>query len=252
MFYTLSKLLDLLFSPVFWALAFGLAALLCGRRVPQLARALGALALLTLYLPASGLCARLLFAYVERFDGPVVQPGVHYDAVVLLGGFIRRPEGSTELELAEGGDRLIRAWEMVRDGRADRVLVSGGSGNESAPEADLGAQMLRELGVDPARILRERKSRNTRENAVEVAAMVRDAGLERLALVTSAFHMQRALGCFRAVGLSVDALATDHQLPVVHGPFEALAPRASALAQSELALRELAGRLVYRLRGYAR
>ncbi|MET0340212.1 MAG: YdcF family protein [Polyangiales bacterium] len=249
MFYALSKLLDLTFSPLSWALALGLAALALAGRRPRLSRVLGALALLTLYLPSTGGCAAWLFAYVERFDGSVVAPGVRYDAVVLLGGFIERRDGKDELD--ESADRLLRAWEMVRDGRAARVVIAGGS-DTGVAEADLAADLLVQMGTDPARILRDTKSRNTRENATALRDIVRAEKLGRLALVTSAFHMERALGCLRAVGLEADALATDHQVPRVRGVVDALAPRAHLLAKSELALRELAGRLVYRLRGYAR
>jgi uncharacterized SAM-binding protein YcdF (DUF218 family) len=72
-----------------------------------------------------------------------------------------------------------------------------------------------------------------------------------LLLVTSAAHMARAAGCFRAVGLTPDTLPVDQRaLPPAWDAWSPL-PRAVHLAQSELALRELAGRLVYRLRGYS-
>ena len=253
MFYTLSKLLDLAFSPLFWALVLGLTATLLaaqGRR-RRLVGVLGGGALLLLYLPASGLGAWLMSGYVERFDGAAARPDVRYDAVVLLGGFAGRGPDRA-IELSEAGDRLLRTWEVLRDERARRVVIAAGGPEPGESEADLAADLLGQLGIARARMLLDRSSRNTRENALALRDIVAREQLGRLLLVTSAFHMQRALGCLRAVGLSADALATDHQTPGRLGVFDAVAPRASNLALSELALRELAGRLVYRLRGFAR
>ena len=256
-FYTLSKLLDLAFSPLFWALslaalAWGLGAGLPARLArPRVARILGASALATLYLPSTGLCAWLLLGYVERFDGPLAQADVRYDAVVLLGGFAGRGPDAA-VEISDAGDRLLRAWEVLRDERAARVVIAAGGAEEGETEADVAADLLGQLGIARGRMLLDRTSRNTRENALQLRDIVAREQLGRLLLVTSAFHMQRALGCLRAVGLRADALATDHQNPAQLGVFDALAPRANNLGKSELALRELAGRAIYRLRGYAR
>ncbi len=252
MFFALSKILDVLFSPLFWALALGAAcALAAHRERVRAARAFGLAAWLTLYVPASGWFAAALFGYVERFDGPTMRPGVRYDAVILLGGFIRRGV-ERPFELAESADRLVETWQLLASGRAAQVVISGGRTGSSPPEADVAADLLQQLGVARSRMLLGRESRNTRENALEVRAIAKRAKLGRMVLVTSAFHMQRALECMRAVGLRPDALATDYQAPELASWWDALLPRAAHLAVSERALRELAGRAVYRLRGYAR
>lgn len=250
MFYFLSKVLDLAFSPVCHALIYGALAMLFLRRGrARLGRALGVAAWVILYLPASGWVARWLMREVEAFDGPLYAAEKHYDAVVLLGGFSGRNEVGA-VELTEGADRLLAAWRLVRTGAADKVVIAGGAADGQEPEATIAADLLREAGIDDARILRDERSRNTRENALEVRDIVARAGLRKLALVTSAFHMQRALGCMRAVGLFPDALAVDRQRPLIHTWLDLLAPRADHLRLSEMALRELAGRLIYRARGY--
>jgi len=93
---------------------------------------------------------------------------------------------------------------------------------------------------------------NTHDNAVATSRIAREHGWTHLVVVTSAFHMPRALACFRAVGLEVDALPVDYRSfdPSRHG-FSWL-PRSHALDQSTNALRERAGRTVYALWGYAR
>jgi uncharacterized SAM-binding protein YcdF (DUF218 family) len=70
-------------------------------------------------------------------------------------------------------------------------------------------------------------------------------------VVTSAFHMPRAYGCFRAVGLDVDTLPVDFRS--YKGPYSSeLVPRAEHLAHSTTALREWFGRVIYRVRGFSR
>jgi len=112
------------------------------------------------------------------------------------------------------------------------------------------ARQLESWGIAPDRLIIEDRSRNTRENAVESARILRERGWPRALLVTSAFHMPRALGCFRAVGLDVDTLAVDLRSDNTPKTLADLLPRTKSLHTSAAALRELAGRVIYRLRGY--
>ena len=72
-------------------------------------------------------------------------------------------------------------------------------------------------------------------------------------IVTSAFHMPRAAECFAAVGMKVDTLSVDYRAHQ-HGGGELFAwmPRARELATTSAALREVFGRLVYRVQGYGK
>jgi uncharacterized SAM-binding protein YcdF (DUF218 family) len=133
------------------------------------------------------------------------------------------------------------------------VLVSGGlafpqPGDVS--EADRLAAKLAQWGVPPDRIAVERSSRNTRENAIESAKLAAARGWHSLLLVTSAYHAPRALGCFRAVGLEPDVLPVDRRAGDGRG--RGWLPHADALLKTTDAIRELAGRLAYRVAGYAR
>jgi uncharacterized SAM-binding protein YcdF (DUF218 family) len=157
------------------------------------------------------------------------------------------------VELDAHVDRLLRAWELVRAGKARAVLLSGGfiaPEPGDVPEADLLAGKLAQWGIPPAQIVVEAASRNTLENAVETARIASARGWRTLLVVTSAVHLPRAMGCYRAVGLEPDALPVDRRAG--DGRVSSWLPRASALARSTDVLRELAGRIVYRLSGYSR
>jgi len=253
LFFLLSKTLDWLVSPLTWSLVSGALALAFARRRPRLALGLGALALLVLVFFSTEIVSNALSRAAERGAVRTVRPQVTYDAVIVLGGGLD-PDAtlsSGEPELNAAAERIVRGFEMLKSGWAQNVLLSAGKTNPDAaaiPEAVVLATQLEEWGIDGARIFPESLSRNTRENAVESAKIVRARGWSSLVLVTSAAHMPRALGCFHAVGLSPDALPIDYRSSdVSHG----LAPRAGNLAASTDVIHELVGRAVYRALGYS-
>jgi uncharacterized SAM-binding protein YcdF (DUF218 family) len=250
-FLAASKLLDLAFAPLSWALALLVAAVLLRRRRHAWALVVAAIAVLAAF--SSGPVANAIARAAERSAPRTFRPDARYDAVIVLGGAYdpAASRRSGEVELRESAERILRGWELVRDGRAAHVLVSGGAiapaPGEQA-EADAVAGLYRAWGVPADRIVAEPRSRNTRENAIESARIVRERGWRSLLLVTSAAHMPRALGCFHAVGLAPDALPVDRRA----GDGGERLPRADALALATDMLRELAGRVVYRAAGYAR
>jgi uncharacterized SAM-binding protein YcdF (DUF218 family) len=252
-FLALSKVLDLAVEPLVWGLLLGVAAIVWRRG----GRRRAALAVLALVLPGLAALApvadrlqRLAAAGAAR----TFRDDVTYDAAVVLSGAVSAgaTSASGELELTAAADRVTRALELVRAGRVRHLVLSGGPpfprpGEVSEPE--LVRDRLVAWGVPPERILVETGSRNTRENAIETARLLAAHGLERVLLVTSAAHAPRALGCFRAVGLSPDLLPVDHRAGRGGGGW---LPRAADLERSTGALRELAGRAVYFARGWTR
>jgi uncharacterized SAM-binding protein YcdF (DUF218 family) len=110
---------------------------------------------------------------------------------------------------------------------------------------------LVELGVPRSALILDTKSRNTRENAVNTAAIFKVRGWRSGILVTSAAHMPRALAAFQRVGLSVVPATTG----VRAGPteFDGLDLQMSneARRRTTEAIKEILGLLVYRLLGWA-
>jgi uncharacterized SAM-binding protein YcdF (DUF218 family) len=251
-FYTLSKLLDLLLAPLSWVLLLLVAAFLLRRRGAIAWALVGAAATVIFVLSAEPVADRLM-RYAEASARSTYRPGATYDAVVVLGGVLEanKPHPGGDPELSRAADRIVRTYELARDGHARNVLVSGGTGRPRADEpseAEQLAALLRRWGIPSERIAIETRSRNTRENAEESARIVRAHGWTTLLLVTSAWHMPRALGCFRREGLSPDVLPVD--FAGGDGRGQGWLPRVAALEKSSEAIRELAGRVVYRLAGY--
>jgi len=254
-FLFLSKILDVLLEPLTWAVLLVLAGALLRKRgrVAWGLVLLAAAELVTFSLPS---VADALMRFTEGSAPRTMSDGEPYDVVIVLGGVMeaRAPWMDDGRDLTGAAERITRTLELLREGRARQVLISGGDANPDpgvASEAEQLAAMLRAWGVEPARIAVETSSRNTRENAVESARVVAEHGWHRLLLVTSAAHMPRALGCFHRVGLRPDALPVDYRggAPGAVDP-SGWWPRAADLDLSTQALRELAGRLVYRVKGY--
>jgi uncharacterized SAM-binding protein YcdF (DUF218 family) len=253
-FLVLSKVLDWFLAPLTWALlALAAAALL--RRRARLGGALASLGVSILVLFSSNPVASRLERLAERGVRATFRPDVVYDAVIVLGGMVdadaTRARGETQL--GDEVDRVLRAFELVRAGAARAVLLSGGivaPQPGDVPEADRLAAKLVQWGIPAGQVVVEAASRNTRENAIESSRVAAARGWRTLLLVTSAAHVPRAAGCFRAVGLEPDLLPVDFRAGDGRGG--GWLPRAAALARSTDALRELAGRAVYRLAGYTR
>ncbi len=252
MFFVLSKLLDIALSPLGWTLFLVGGGLALRKRRPRLAVACGVLGLLVLVGFSLDPVANKLWRALETPPLSSARPGDRWDAVIVLSGLV--DDAATEAfgrpAYNDNVERLLETFQLLRSDRARFVLISGGSGRLGGgpPEADVIAQQLEAWGIDRSRIVLERGSRNTHENAAASTAIVHDRGWRKVLLVTSAFHMPRALGCFRKEGLAVDTLAVDFRS---NPGFGLPLPRATALGRSEEAIRELAGRVIYRLVGFS-
>lgn len=258
MFFILSKTLDVFLSPYIWALLFAALAVPWSARAARhwrRRRRFGVLAVALMVVPAVQPVGNGLLWQLEHSAPSTVRSEVTYDAVIVLGGLVddEMSAQSGMTEYTNAVERLTEADALLRANRARQVIVTAGTHPEYPEfgEAHLIARQLEAWGVDKSRIIIEDRARNTRENALYTAEIVRTRGLHELLLVTSAFHMQRARECFAAVGLRPDTLAVDFhatrpRLPSLAGWI----PRLSNYTDTEAVLREVFGRFVYRARGY--
>jgi uncharacterized SAM-binding protein YcdF (DUF218 family) len=258
-FYFFSKILDVLLSPLAWAILLCLYAARRRRHARgRRARRWPALtAALVLYVFSIEPVANALTASLETPDTNTARDGVTYDAVALLGGVVDDRATFTHRQPSynENIERLLVTFDLLRTGRAKVAVVSGGPVDGSRAEVVeahvLGKQLV-DWGIAPDRIVIEDQARNTRENAVYVAKIAREHGWSAIVVVTSAFHVPRALDCFRAVSLRVDALPVDYKSYDVRRFSSSWLPRAAFLGDSTRAIREIAGRAIYRAQGYGR
>jgi uncharacterized SAM-binding protein YcdF (DUF218 family) len=256
-FIYLSKIVPKFFFPVCLCLELAVFAWVLLRRRPRLSRALLSLSVLSLWLPST---PALSDGLMRRLEGhyPVLAAasmGPAEAAVILGGGTSGKGPEQPEVELGSSGGRLLYGFRLYRAGRAPLLILSGGSLYPGESEAGQMRQILAEWGVPTKALLLEERSRNTHENAVEVLRLSQERGLRRILLVTSAFHMPRALAIFRheAAGRGIEVVPAPTGQYAVRGHVFLLGdflPDAGALANSTLALREYLGIAIYRLRGW--
>jgi uncharacterized SAM-binding protein YcdF (DUF218 family) len=240
----LAKLLPIFVYPLGAAILVGALALALSfttwRRIGQV---LLGLTLLTLWIAATPLCANWLNWRLQSELGPVSVGSLpQSDVIVLLGGI-------------GPADRIVDTLRVYRAGKAPLIVISGGNQPWRAcavPEAESISDVLVGLGIPFSALILETQSRNTRENAVNTAAIFKAHGWRTGLLVTSGAHMPRALAAFQKMGISLVPAATD----IYAGPPQFvslldLLPDAKALARTTSAIKEMIGLCVYRFRGWA-
>lgn len=181
-----------------------------------------------------------------RFEAPETLPAAP-TGVIVLGGAVRHLKGWPRPRLNEAADRLLAMAELGRAYPDAPIVFTGGEGSlrhAGRAEADVVRDLASSLGLDLTRVIFENRSRNTHENAVRTRALLEEAGLplDGWLLVTSAFHMPRAVGVFRRQGFDVTPYPVDYR----SGGAPTLA---AGLARLDLGLREALGLLAYRLTG---
>jgi uncharacterized SAM-binding protein YcdF (DUF218 family) len=195
----------------------------------------------------------MLLALEQRFPLPAALPE-RIDGIVVLGGAV-----NSVLEFSSGvtafncsAVRVIDAVALARrHPEAKLVLVGGGAFPIGYSDARTTLRFLVDQAIAPVRIVLEGKSRNTRENAVYAKELVRPAPGQIWLLVTSAYHMPRAVGAFTAAGWRVIAYPVDFSID----PRRDLRPSfnlVGGLNDTTFAAHEWLGLLAYRLMGWTR
>ena len=195
-----------------------------------------------------------LLAPLENRFPPYSDDGTPIAGVVVLGGAVRPglSFARDQLTVGDAAERVIAMADLARRHPAARIVFTGGSGavvDDERPEAEAVARFAPTLGIDPNRILYENRSRTTAENARDTRALVTPKTGERWLLVTSAWHMPRAIGTFRRVGFPVQAYPVDYRTGTAGDHLIPEPSIASGLDRFDLAVREWAGLVAYRLAG---
>lgn len=240
-----SKIATALISPLGTVLVLGVVAVLFGglrRRCGALW--LGVVALFWLWIWSLPVASLWLRGVVEESYPPVAASQLPLAAaIVVLGGSIVPPDRRyASADLTEAVDRLRFTAQLYHAGKAPWVVLSGGSDREVSLTSEAAAMrlFLRELGVPDSAMVLEEASRTTRENARFTDVVLRERGIERILLVTSALHMRRALGLFEAEGIEVVPAPTDHEARAV-ARWQQWLPDAGALEGSGRAMKEWVG-----------
>lgn len=228
-------------------LVIALAGALLARRRARLGAALAGAAGAGLWILSLPLAAGFLLATLQSAPALTAPSASAAEAIVVLGGDVDAyaPEyggaslGELSLERVRYAAWLARATGLP-------VLTTGGVVDAGAPSVGelMALALERELGVAVRWV--EPRSSNTWENARFSAEILRAAGVQRVYLVTHAWHMPRSRESFEACGLDVVCAPTAFRARPEWEPSD-FVPSSKALRESALALHEWIGRAAYRL-----
>jgi uncharacterized SAM-binding protein YcdF (DUF218 family) len=246
-----ARMRGLVADPIFLVLVIGAVGTLMTLRNRIAGCALVGSAFLLLYALSTPLLSKQLLAMAQLPSGALSDPHAEYEepgAIVVLSAGRHRsaPEYGGDIVDGLGLERLRYAAHEARKTGLP-VLVSGGRDrDDEVPLADLMKQVLEEDMQVPVRWVEDR-SRNTFENALFSARMLRSENIGSVILVTHAFHMRRAAEAFERVGIHVVPAATVFTLTGTPFELRDLVPQVSSLQSSAYALHELIGLVAYRI-----
>ncbi len=235
MSFFLKKLLGfIILPPAIFVLLFLLIAFLSKRKLISLLAFLGAFGL---YLLSVEPVKDMLYKPLE--EAYPVPKEVQADVLVVLGG----GSYNTGILKEDSMKRLLTGF-ILHKRYGLPIILSGGASIGKLPEAEIMKQLLEELGVDKSKIFTEVRSRDTFENAKYVKEICEKHNFRRVVLITSAYHMPRAVETFKKAGLEVIPYPTDFKQDKRYNLYSFI-PKMSVLNDSYKALREHLGGLAY-------
>ncbi len=254
MFFIISKTVTIFLMPIYWLVALGLGWLFAKKLKVFFKKTF----ITTFIILTNPFLINTLMLGWEIAPIPIDRVGKFEIGIVLTGVVNSSKTPQDRIHMAEGADRLLHALMLYRQGKIKKILITGGNvsitGKVYASEARKLATILLQEKVDEADIIIEENARNTRENALFTKAIL-DKHFPNSAylLITSGFHMRRAVACFEKVGIKVTPFSagfyTQDFYNTLH--FGAILPTEKSLYLWQIWVHEFLGYLTYKMVGYA-
>ncbi|MBS7698215.1 MULTISPECIES: YdcF family protein [unclassified Chelatococcus] len=257
MFFYVSKIIWFLTAPSTLMMAtVCLGALLLFTRFFKAGRVLVALGALGFLVFGSSPVPRLMIRELERRFPPAAGDAAAsarpVDGIIVLGGALDYRRG--QMRLTDAGARVSAALALAHHNPEARVVFTGGHDaillRSPVSEAEMARDLFQSASLSDSRVIYEGQSRNTHENALFTAKLVTPQPGERWLLVTSAFHMPRAMGTFRAAGFDVEPYPVDFRADDSIDDIRPFRMVSEGLRLTDLTVREAMGLIAYRLKGY--
>jgi uncharacterized SAM-binding protein YcdF (DUF218 family) len=256
MIFIFGKLVWALLQPgnlLLLCLLAGTLLLLRGRRRGELLVVLSAIGLLLVAVAPIG--PAMMLVLEQRFPRPAKLPD-RIDGILVLGGAVDPRISLTYGETVFNGSiaRVLAGIALARKHPEAKLVLVGGEG-ELLPvglaEARATSRFVADEGIPATRVIIEERSRSTHENALFAKEQIRPQPGQTWVLVTSAFHMPRAVGAFRAEDWPVIPYPVDFRVDPLTG-LRANFSLVDGLGSSTVAGKEWAGLVGYRLLGWTR
>ena len=241
----LHKLLPLLVSPLAIILYFLLISFFTKSRWPSIC------AIISVIIFSNPIVAQFGKTYLEK-DYPVIElkniPKV--DSIVVLSGMIRNIEktnGEIDYEFSEAVDRFEAGISLMELGKSTSIIFTRGwlPWSVGMPEGEYLRSLAVARGINTNNISLTPEVKNTDEEAEAIFRLL--GSNNTIALVTSAFHMPRAIKVFEQRNFNIVPIAVDRRAGVSKLTFLDFLPSGNAIAENSHFFREIIGRVYYAL-----
>ena len=174
-----------------------------------------------------------------------------YDSIIMLGG------GAINVSDFEGqgqvsgyvANRMLTVYRLHKALGLPVILSGGKVFEDTGREADIEQRIFKQMGIDDKNLILENQSRNTIENVKNTKVIMQEKGLQKPIVVTSGFHLPRAMLIFEQESIPSVAYVSDYQMSddLVFSIFNLL-PNSEALNRSCIAIREYLGILALKMK----
>lgn len=253
LFFIISKILYFSVSPFIWGIALLLSGLIINNKVIK--KRLLISSFLIFYLFSNSFIVDEVMRLWEV--NPIKEENlkVKYDYIVVLGGALGYYDTKfNQIGFNYSADRVIQAIRFIKTDKANYLIYSGGDGTLSkslGKESVILKNYLINMGIPEEKIIIESESRNTYENAKYTAQIIKSKVDAKVLLITSAFHMRRAMACFKKQGINCDYFPADRKSGKRKFLIDHLfIPNTEALMNWEILMHEFVGYIVYYIIGY--
>ena len=248
MFFILSKILAFITVPFFWILLFFVFALFGRKKYKRRKHFIRAIILLIFFTNS------FIYKVVsEIWILDKQELAKNYDYGILLGGMVDINSDNDNIIFNTNGDRLLNTIYLYKTKTIKKIIISGASGSlySDISEANILKLYLQKIGISEDDILTESKSKNTYENAIFSADLIklRDNNKAKCIIITSDYHIRRSLACFKKAGLDSDYFIIEKQNKF-YNIEKYIIPQASVLWQWQALMHEFIGYGIYWLQGY--
>ncbi|MBW4890641.1 YdcF family protein [Mucilaginibacter sp. HMF5004] len=242
MYFFFSKILAFLISPFCWVLMLLITGLVLKNKKLKKSFLTGSVVTFLLFSIPLFLNQ---FANLWRYPFNRSFANKTYSCVIVLGGF-SGPGGPDTGHFNASADRFIQGIRLFETRKASHILITSGNSSlmhqkDGFVEGDWVKGQLKQFNIPDSAVLIENKSKNTIENAAFTKLLLANSHLEPpYLLVTSDFHMRRAMATFKKAGLYVEPYPCNF-LAGGRPSFSGLIPDVNTLPKWDLYIKEVVG-----------
>ena len=241
----INKILPIIVSPLGLIIILLFFGVFRKRILPSM---IGLIILIILSLPiVSGQLIKLL---EQNYRPTTPNETARADTVIVLSGMVTLIEKNDGIhyEFSEAVDRIFAGINLLKIGKAQKIILTRGKlpWSVGVPEGEFLAEFIQSQGINPNRILLSEIVQNTNDEAKAISRMLPKNS--EVILVTSAFHMPRAVKVFQNQNLKVIPYAVDFRSSVKEINIIDFLPQASAFKDSNFYFREIIARVYYSMR----